>query len=139
MWSIHGEPGGGGEETLSAAGELLSDSYEAGYLDAAFPLAQLCAAIGVDATGLLADARQKEAERAASSPQDTARKWQHRLITAPGADGSITPSALMSLLAKQTVDDYVIQASVVHWWRERPEETRDLLDFCCRSNRVGGL
>jgi hypothetical protein len=91
----------------------------------------------VDATGLLAEARQKDAERAASSHQDTARKWQHRLMTAPGADGSITPSAVLSLLAKQTVDDYVIQASVVHWWRERPEETRVLLDFCCRSNRVG--
>jgi hypothetical protein len=58
-------------------------------------------------------------------------------MTALGADGSITPSALLSLLAKQTVD-YVVQASVVHWWRERPEETCDLLDFCCRSNRIGG-
>lgn len=97
---------------MSAAGELLSDSYEAGYLDAAFPLAQLCAAIGVDATGLLADARQKEAERAASSPPDTARDWQHRLMTAPGADGSITPSAMPSLLNGLTSTPRRISRSV---------------------------
>lgn len=138
LLSIHGEPGGDGEETLAAAGELLDESYKAGYLDAVFPLAQVFVAIGVDATGLIADARQKEAERTASSPQDSACNWQHRLMTAPEADGSITPSALLSLLAKQTVDDHVVQSSVVHWWRKRPEETRDLLNFCCRSNRTGG-
>jgi hypothetical protein len=137
LWDIHGEPGGGGDETLAVAGELLDESYEAGYLLAAFDLAKLLTAIGVDASGLIADARQKKAERMASSPQDTVDDGQYRLMTAPGADGSITPSALLSLLAEQTVEDYVIQASVLHWWRERPEKTRDLLDFCCRLNRDG--
>ena len=60
---IHDEPGGGGDETLAAAGELLDESYEAGYLLAASDLAEVLTAVGVDATGLLAEARTKEAER----------------------------------------------------------------------------
>jgi hypothetical protein len=138
LWEIHDEAGGGGNETLVVAGELLFDSYEAGFIDAHVILEDVCAAIGVDATGLIGDAhRKREAQRAASSPRDFARKWGHRLRNAPGADGSIPPSALLaSLLAGQTVEDYVVQASVVRWWRERPEETRDLLNFCCRSNRA---
>lgn len=136
LWSIHGEPGHGGTETLVAAGELLNESYEMGYLDAAFALAQVCAAIGVDATGLLADARQKEAERAASSSQDTAHDWQDGLVMASGIDSPETPSALLALLAEQSVDDRMIQASVLHWWQQFPQETRQLLDFCCRSNRA---
>jgi hypothetical protein len=137
LWDIHREPDGGGDETLITAGELLDESYKAGYLPAAFHLAEALTSIGVDATGLLAEARQKEPERAPSSLQDFARKWGHRIMTAPGADGPITPAALQSLLVNQTVDDYVIQESVYSWWRERPEETRSLLDFCCLSNRIG--
>ena len=53
-------------------------------------------------------------------------------------NGPITPPALLSLLAEQMVDDHAVQESVVHWWREYPEETRHLLDFCCRSNLAGG-
>jgi hypothetical protein len=132
---IHSEPGGGGDGTLAVAGELLDQSYDAGYLPAAFDLAELLTAIGVDATGLIAGAHQKKTERAATSPQGTVHDWQHKFMTAPGANGSIAPSALLSLLAEQTVDDYVIQASVLRWWREYPQETRDLLDFCCRSSR----
>jgi hypothetical protein len=90
LWDIHGEPGGGGDETIAVAGELLDHSYQAGYLLAATNLAELLTAIGVDATGLIADARQKKAERAASSPQYTVDDLQPSLMTAPGADGSIT-------------------------------------------------
>jgi hypothetical protein len=138
LWEIHDEVGSGGNETLVIAGELLFDSYEAGFIDAHVILEDVCAAMGVDATGLIADAhRKREIQRVASSSRDFARKWGHTVMNAPGADGSIPPSALLaSLLAGQTVEDYVVRASVVRWWRERPEETRDLLNFCFRSNHA---
>jgi hypothetical protein len=137
LWSIHGEPGDGGDEALFLAGELLVESYQAGYLNAAHVLAELCAAIGVDATGLVADALQKEeAERAASPSQNTAHDWWDSQVVPTDADGSVTPSELLSLLAEHTVDDHVVTASVLQWWQERPEETRDLLDFCGRSYRA---
>jgi hypothetical protein len=138
MWDIHSEPGGGGDDVLALAGELLDESYEAGYLVAGFDLAGLCAGIGVDASGLLADATQKLEAQRASSPKGSEGVWTDaHMVTRPAVDDSVTPSALLSLLIEQAVDDHVIHAVVLRWWRERPAETRDLLGFCCRSNRIG--
>jgi hypothetical protein len=140
LWGMHSEPDGGGSETLRLAAQLLFDSYESGFLDADFLLAQVCAAIGVDVPELVVDApRNGKAQRAASSLQGTARDLRDRHITAADLDRSVTPSAMQSLLTEQPVDDHVVIESVCRWWQERPAETRDLLDFCCRSNRVGAV
>lgn len=135
LWEIYSEPGGGGEETLILASDLLSDSYDAGYLDAAFSLANIFDMIGVDATELLADARRKESRQADSSSMGARRASLYRPEMVPGEDGSIPPSELLAHLAEQPAD-HVIQASVLRWWRQQPDDTHKLLEACCRSGRA---
>jgi hypothetical protein len=135
LLSIHDEPLGGGQGTLIAAAELLYDSYETGYLHAAVPLADICTALGLDATGILADMKKKKTERAASSPADADRAWWRDRKSEPGIDGSIPPSALLALPARQSLSDDVIRASILRWWRESPDDTQYLLEACFRSGQ----
>src|SRR5262249_40872909 len=114
----------------------LYDSYEAGYLHAAVPLADICTALGLDATGILADMEKKETERAASSPEVADRAWWRDRKSEPGIDGSIPPSALLSLPARQPLSDDVIKASMLRWWRESPDDTQSLLEACFCSGRL---